>query len=237
MGNAITDAIGNAAAYVWGNCTYFVAKTFSWIPSGLGNAKDWLSNAQKKGLPTSSTPHPGDVVVYGAGKGGTDYGTLGHVAIVKSITDANHFVVQEMNARGLGIISERVSSMYDVLGFIRNPANAAAAGATGIGSAVGGAASTGAAVVTDIPGALAQVAQSVASFPQTVLDSITKALGGDLKQFGIRLALVLIGLVLLILGVRMLLGDMDKGESSPAPNINAPTRAEPEEAEAAEVAA
>lgn len=126
MANAggVADTINNAASYVWGTCTWFVAETFSWIPAGLGNAKDWLANAQKKGLQTESTPHVGDVVVYGAGHGYDP--NYGHVAIVTAVNPVSTrmgptFTVEEMNAKGLDVVSTRTSTMADVLGFIKPP--------------------------------------------------------------------------------------------------------------------
>lgn len=132
--------MSNEAAYIWGMCTYGVAKWAPWVPRGLGNAIDWLSNAQAKGLETSSTPHPGDVAVYGR-----SYGPDGHVALVEEVNADGTFLAHEMNFTGLNKEDRRVSTLNGVLGFIRPPAAAAASAATaarsgGIPGAITGAA-------------------------------------------------------------------------------------------------
>lgn len=114
-------SVQSVASYVWGNCTYWVARSLDWVPGGLGDAKNWLVNAQRKGYKISATPHAGDVVVYGPGNG---YSQLGHVAVVKSVDGPGHFTVSEMNFKGLGITDTRQSSMHGVMGFIEPPNSA-----------------------------------------------------------------------------------------------------------------
>lgn len=114
----------HVGSYVIGQCTDFVESTLSWVPNNLGNAADWLSNAQSRGLQTGSTAHPGDVVVYGAGGG---YSQYGHVGVVQAVQDSAHFTVAEGNFKGPGIADTRVSGYGDVLGFIRPPAGLSAA--------------------------------------------------------------------------------------------------------------
>jgi hypothetical protein len=109
----------NAWNYIVGQCTRWVAQNLSWIPAGLGNAKDWLANAAAKGYPITSTPAPGRAVVYGGGGG---YSALGHVALVTAVNSNGTFEVSEMNYRGVGVVDRRVSTMADVLGFIAPPA-------------------------------------------------------------------------------------------------------------------
>ena len=118
---AVLDAINNASSYVWGQCTFYAAQVASWVPAGLGNAGEWLGNAQRKGLATSSTPVAGSVVVYGAGGG---YSSFGHVAVVTGVHSDGTFDVSEMNYKGINVISQRVSDMRDVLGFILPPLGA-----------------------------------------------------------------------------------------------------------------
>ncbi|HZV49915.1 MAG TPA: CHAP domain-containing protein [Candidatus Dormibacteraeota bacterium] len=128
-------SLASAASYVWGDCTYYVAQTLSWVPAGLGNAADWLANAQRLGLPTSSVPVPGSVVVYGSGSG---YSPFGHVAIVQAVNADGTFVVSEMNYTGLNQVDVRRSTMADVLGFILPPGStpAAPSGVGGVGPSV-----------------------------------------------------------------------------------------------------
>jgi hypothetical protein len=94
---SLDEAANNAIAYTLGNCTRFVAAALSWIPGGLGNAKDWLQNAEAKGLPVapaSSTPVPGSVAVWNTGQ-------FGHVAEVLGAIPGG-FQVAEENFVGLG---------------------------------------------------------------------------------------------------------------------------------------
>lgn len=120
-GTDIINAVGNALSYVWGQCTRWVSENLSWIPAGLGNAGDWLANAQKKGLPTGSTPEVGSVAVWGAGT----ISALGHVAIVKSIdTQAQTITVSEENYLGQGITDLRTVSLNNtggIIGYIYPP--------------------------------------------------------------------------------------------------------------------
>ena len=121
--SSILQTIDNAAAYTWGNCTYYVAKIANWIPAGLGNAGDWLANARRQGLQTSSTPSVGSVVVYAPG---SDYSQFGHVAYVTGVHPGGSFDVTEMNFRGLNVVDTRTSNLADVLGFILPPSGAGA---------------------------------------------------------------------------------------------------------------
>ncbi len=87
--------------FAWGNCTCFVAKyknvTWRW------NAKQWLRNAQKAGVPTGSDPRPGAIVVYD-GPGYSPY--YGHVGIVMEVGE-KHIIVKDMNYAGLNQITTR----------------------------------------------------------------------------------------------------------------------------------
>lgn len=90
------DAVG----YFVGQCTDGVAMLLSWIPSGLGNAYQWYSNAQSKGLPTTTNVNnvvPGSVVVFNQSFPGS--GGEGHVAVVNSYNQSTNSInVTEMNA-------------------------------------------------------------------------------------------------------------------------------------------
>ncbi len=136
---SVVQALSSAAAYTWGNCTYYVAQVASWIPGGLGNAGDWLTNAEAKGFKTSSTPQVGSVAVYGAGGG---YSQFGHVAYVTGVNGNGTFDVSEMNFTGLNQVDQRTSTMGDVLGFILPPAGAAGANLGTGGTWMPGASST-----------------------------------------------------------------------------------------------
>lgn len=121
---SVAERLAALATYVWGQCTYGVALLASWIPGGLGDAKDWLANAQAKGFATTNIPTVGSVAVYGAGHG---YSTFGHVAAVEAVNADGTFIVREMNMlNGVGQWDTRTSSMNDVLGFILPPGTAAA---------------------------------------------------------------------------------------------------------------
>lgn len=126
--------MSNEASYTFGNCTYYVAKVLDWVPAGLGDAKDWLANAQAKGLPTTNIPTPGSVVVYGAGQGMSPFG---HVAIVQSLNGDGTFNVSEMNFAGFNQVDTRRSTMSDVQGFILPPGGSADAGSQFMASSGG----------------------------------------------------------------------------------------------------
>lgn len=113
-------SLASLASYAWGQCTYGVALALSWVPAGLGNAKDWLANAQKKGYKTTSNPTVGSVVVYGPGG---LYSSEGHVAVVTAINPSNQtFTVEEMNWNGgIDKYDSRTSTLANVEGFILPP--------------------------------------------------------------------------------------------------------------------
>lgn len=119
QGQDALNAAGAALSYTWGNCTRWVAENLSWIPAGLGNADQWLANAQARGLPTmgpSSTPVPGSVAVWGGGQ-------FGHVAEVVGVIPGG-FQVSEENWLGLGrtdIRNVTGSALSGLEGFILPP--------------------------------------------------------------------------------------------------------------------
>jgi hypothetical protein len=109
----------SVASYTWGQCTYYVAQTLSWIPAGLGNAANWASNAAAKGLKVTSTPSVGSAVVWGPGQG---YSSVGHVAVVTSVNPNGSFTVSEMNYQGVDKVDTRVvNTLRGVEGFIQPP--------------------------------------------------------------------------------------------------------------------
>ena len=102
--------------YVWGNCTWWAAYN-RLVPPYLGDAWRWLAGAAAAGMPTSSQPSVGAIVVYRASPG---YDVKhGHVAIVIAVGPSS-LRVSEMNYLGLGVVDERDSPWPDwhVEGFI-----------------------------------------------------------------------------------------------------------------------
>jgi surface antigen/LysM repeat protein len=102
QGGTYVPAAGNLGGHYfpWGYCTWYVA---SEIPGGVpwgGNAKNWLTNAKAFGAVVSNQPAVGTIVVTNDSK------RLGHVAIVKEVTD-DSIVVSEMNYKGKGIVDTR----------------------------------------------------------------------------------------------------------------------------------
>ncbi len=100
--------------FPFGQCTWWAA--YNYPVTWGGNATDWYGNARAQGVPTSSSPSVGAIVVWGAGHG---YSVYGHVAIVVAVGSGGSFEVSEMNYQGLGIIDRRwVGSYDDIEGFI-----------------------------------------------------------------------------------------------------------------------
>ena len=107
--NAAAGSSVNGYPYGW--CTYYVATRRS-VPSGFGNAGQWLGNAARAGYSTGDNPVPGAIMV-------TSESWWGHVAYVESV-NGDSFTVSEMNYKGWGVTSYRTlnanSSM--IKGFI-----------------------------------------------------------------------------------------------------------------------
>ena len=104
------------STYIWGNCTWWVAYN-RFVPPYLGDAWRWLAGAATAGMPTSSQPSVGAIVVYRASPG---YDVVhGHVAVVIAVGPSS-LRVSEMNYLGLGVVDERDSPWPDwhVEGFI-----------------------------------------------------------------------------------------------------------------------
>jgi hypothetical protein len=104
------------SSYVWGNCTWWVAYNRQ-VPPYLGDAWQWLAKAAAAGMPTSSEPSVGAIVVYRASPG---YDVVhGHVALVIAMGQSR-LRVSEMNFLGLAVVDERDSPLPDwhVEGFI-----------------------------------------------------------------------------------------------------------------------
>lgn len=112
------------SSYTPGNCTWYLARLLAWVRGGWGNAYQWAAHAQAQGFHLTSTPTVGAVVVYGPGHG---YSAWGHVAVVRAVYPLRLFLVSEMNAVGLYVVSSRVSNTYGVTAFILPPGVAAGA--------------------------------------------------------------------------------------------------------------
>ena len=110
----------SALSYPFGQCTwgaaYFAHDNVAW----LGNAKDWLWNAQRRGMPTGYAPSAGATVVfqpYVQGASG-----LGHVAHVVAVYSNGWFLIEEMNfywnGGGWGTVSYRYAHTGSGVSFI-----------------------------------------------------------------------------------------------------------------------
>jgi surface antigen len=85
--------------------------------SGLGNAKDWLWNAERRGLPTGYTPRVGATVVFAPGVDGASW--LGHVGHVVAVGSGGRFEIEAMNdAAGWGRYAFRWVQMRVGVSFI-----------------------------------------------------------------------------------------------------------------------
>lgn len=149
----ITDDLNAAWSYTILNCTRFVAGALSWIPAGLGNANEWLSKAQAKGLPTigpTSAPPAGSVAVWNTGQ-------FGHVAEVIGTIPGGFQVAEENFSLGLGRTDVRNvtgSALGGLEGFILPPG-----GVSGL-PVVGGIAQ-GAQAALGVPEAIAGLPASI----------------------------------------------------------------------------
>ena len=119
------SAKGNFPA---GYCTWYAdsmirkhwGSAFNKGTSWQGNAKDWLANAAKKGLKTSSKPSKYAIGVFGA----TKNNEFGHVVFVTDVNDKKKtFTFTEMNYAGLGKTTTRTLSIAKsgAIGFIARP--------------------------------------------------------------------------------------------------------------------
>lgn len=85
--------------YGYRNCTDWVAYRIigrtGYVPSGLGNAKDWPGNAQSRGYAVDHSPRAGDAAVSTAGY-------YGHVMYVESVNGDGSIVISDYNRAGTG---------------------------------------------------------------------------------------------------------------------------------------
>src|SRR5262249_44265974 len=97
-GGAVTTSsrtLSGPNHYPWGQCTWYARSRGGAQLNGLGNAKDWFRNAQRRGLPTGYVPRVGATVVLQPGVHGTSY--LGHVGHVEKVYSNGSFLMSDMN--------------------------------------------------------------------------------------------------------------------------------------------
>lgn len=105
-------------SYIFGECTYGACLLAPWIPEGLGDAGDWATDAVAAGLNVTNIPTVSSVVSYARGDG---YSSFGHCGFVLDTYSDGSFLVREMNYVAWDQYDDRVSSTYDVAGFILAP--------------------------------------------------------------------------------------------------------------------
>ncbi|MBI2285789.1 CHAP domain-containing protein [Candidatus Saccharibacteria bacterium] len=85
--------------YGYRNCTDWVAwrvkTTGGYVPSGLGNAKNWDDRAPSYGFTVSSTPREGAAAV-------SNYGYYGHLMYVEAVNGDGTITVSDYNRAGTG---------------------------------------------------------------------------------------------------------------------------------------
>lgn len=118
-------------AYTQGECTYGAWLLAQWLPTNMGNANTWVSDASKDGLSISAAPVVGAAMVFNGNYPGSDGD--GHVGIVQSIGSNGYPVIKEMNAGrnggGFGLYDTYQTTAYDtsfVEGYIVPPGSASA---------------------------------------------------------------------------------------------------------------
>lgn len=97
----VARIVSYANTYSPGYCTWFVASRRP-VPSGWGNARNWLANARAAGFATGSVPQVGAIAWTGAG-------AMGHVGLVTGV-NGSQVTITEMNYAGFNVISTRVAN-------------------------------------------------------------------------------------------------------------------------------
>ena len=76
-----------------GNCVWWPWEQWHLLgydlPRNWGNAADWISDAERSGLPLGKTPRVGSIAVFPIGDGVWAFGSAGHVAFVTSVSSDN----------------------------------------------------------------------------------------------------------------------------------------------------
>lgn len=114
----------NALSYDYGQCTQFVAGTYSWVGAHWGNGCEWLESAKRDGFKISSTPISGGIAVYSCSLPGS--GGDGHVAAVGNVNTEGTFQLTEANWDGFNQTDVRTESLNSgtgkyIIGFIAPP--------------------------------------------------------------------------------------------------------------------
>lgn len=89
-----SSSAGNT--YTYGYCTWYVKNRRPDLPNGLGNAYEWVGNAQAMGMATGSSPRAG-----AAGQRGN------HVVYVEQVHGDGTVTVSEMNHVAWNVVSSR----------------------------------------------------------------------------------------------------------------------------------
>lgn len=102
-GSIVARYGGNGYDYGW--CTWHAAnrriETGRPLPTNLGNAITWYSQAQRAGLPVGNQPQAGAVIWH------ANIGGLGHVAFVERINEDGSILVSDMNYPYWGRVTYR----------------------------------------------------------------------------------------------------------------------------------
>ena len=85
-----------------GNCVWWPWEQWHLLgydlPRNWGNAADWISDAERSGLPLGKTPRVGSIAVFPVGDGVWAFGAAGHVAFVTAVSsDSGTFDVTYQN--------------------------------------------------------------------------------------------------------------------------------------------
>ncbi len=90
--------VSATGGYAYGQCTYYVASRRQ-VGLRWGNARTWMSAAQREGYLTGAIPVPGAVAW-------TPNGWYGHVAYVERV-EGSQVLISEMNFAGWNRVSQR----------------------------------------------------------------------------------------------------------------------------------
>lgn len=89
----------STGGYGYRNCTDWVAwrvkSSGRFMPSGMGNAKNWVGNGQARGYAVNNSPAPGAAAVSTAG-------FYGHVMYVEAVNGDGSVVISDYNRAGTG---------------------------------------------------------------------------------------------------------------------------------------
>ncbi len=120
---ATTSAQANNP-YPVGNSTFWAWQNRPDLPSDLGKARDWATNAEEEGWPVSEYPRPYSIAVYQPGVLGADP-ISGHVAVVKQVNNDGSYLASQMDesdcrgtASNCGRVNTRVMPPAEGVEFI-----------------------------------------------------------------------------------------------------------------------